>query len=267
MANFIVGDIQGCYSGLTRLLDKAGFVAGRDTLWAVGDLVARGPDSLKTLSFLYGLGDSFHCVLGNHDLHFLAVSQGLKPVKKSDNLEALLGAKALPRYIDWLRQFPLAARPDKRHLVAHAGLYPSWSFADALSLSNEIHELLRGPHWITLLSDMYGNDPDSWSPELTHSARFRFIINAFTRMRFLDSKERLEFACKSTPAQAPEDLHPWFTVANPNLKSSQRVVFGHWAALMGETASKQFIGLDTGYVWGNQMTLYHLESRETIQVG
>lgn len=264
MANYIVGDIQGCLAGLLPLLEKVNFDRKVDKLWAVGDLVARGPESLETLLFLRDLEGAFDCVLGNHDLHFLAIHAGLKAAKKSDLLEPLLTSKEVDGLAKWLRRKPLAVRPDKDTLISHAGLYPQWSFKKAIKLSDEVSEVLNGKGYKTLLSCMYGSEPRKWSNELAGYARLRFIINAFTRMRFITQQTSLEFDTKISPKIAAKNLKPWFEITNPKLKKQQTVVFGHWATLMGKTNSTQFIGLDTGYVWGNHMSLYHLESKETV---
>ena len=266
MATYLVGDIQGCYDGLERLLAEVEFNPAKDTLIGVGDLIARGPDSLKTLKYLYKLGDSFNTVLGNHDLHFLAITQGIAYAKQNDQLTPLLNDKNLSRYIEWLRQFPLALRLDKNSLVAHAGLYPTWSFKKAVALSDEVCESLTGKHWREMLTKMYGAEPRLWNNQLSGQSRNRFIINAFTRMRFLTLGKALEFNTKSSPSNSPKTLHPWFLFKNKKLKDNQRVFFGHWASLMGNTGNEQYIGLDTGYVWGNQMTLFNLKKNELVSV-
>jgi bis(5'-nucleosyl)-tetraphosphatase (symmetrical) len=260
MSNYIVGDIQGCYSGLRKLLKKADFDPAHDKLWAVGDLIGRGPESLQTLRFLYSLGDRFETVLGNHDLHLLAIYCGIRLVKPADKLDELLAAKKLPTYIKWLRSKHLAIKLDEHTLLTHAGLYPLWSVDKALSLSAEVSELLSGKHWKSLLQHMYSNEPSCWSKTLQDNPRRRFIINAFTRMRYLENGCELELNCTTSPELAPEGLSPWFTVPNKKLKTKQKVIFGHWASLQGNTHSTQFIALDTGYVWGQSMTLLNLEN-------
>ena len=260
MANYIVGDIQGCFSGLRHLLKKVKFNPKTDKLWAVGDLVGRGPESLETLNFLHSLGDSFDTVLGNHDLHLLAVSCGFRLAKPADKFDVLLASKKLPTYIKWLRNKPLALMIDKNTLMTHAGLYPSWSFKTALSLSAEVSQKLQNEDWKSLLEKMYGNTPSTWSPALTNIPRWRFIINAFTRMRFIENQSQLNFDCKSSPALAPQNLTPWFQIRNETLKKNQRVIFGHWAALQGDTQSEKIIALDTGYVWGQTLTILNAQT-------
>lgn len=259
MAHYIVGDIQGCYRGLRKLLKKVQFDASRDHLWAVGDLVARGDDSLSTLEFLYDMGDQFHTVLGNHDLHLIAIANGIRNAKPNDNLGPLMASPALPRLIDWLRQQPLARRIDKHTLLVHAGLYPQWSLKRCEKLSEKVSKRLRSDNHIELLQQMYGNHPTHWSPELSGMDQLRFVINACTRMRFLERDGALNFAAKESPTSAPTSIEPWFNIENSNLKPKQRVIFGHWAALNGLNSHSQYFGLDTGYVWGGALTALRLE--------
>jgi bis(5'-nucleosyl)-tetraphosphatase (symmetrical) len=264
VATYIVGDIQGCYSGLRKLLKKAKFDSNKDKLWAVGDLVGRGPEALETLQYLNSLGKSFDTVLGNHDLHLLAIYCGFRTAKPGDRLDVLLGSEQLKTYVKWLRQKPLAAMVNKHTIITHAGLYPLWSFEKALSLSSEVSEQLTGKNWQDLLAAMYNNEPSIWSKNLEDIPRWRFIINAFTRMRYIKEGAHLDFDCKTAPGCAPEAFSPWFKVENSKLSKKQQVVFGHWAALEGKTESKRFIGLDTGFVWGQSMTLLNLDSGNKI---
>ncbi len=263
--NVVVGDIQGCLAGLQKLLAAVDFDPAQDQLFAVGDLIGRGPDSLGTAEYLMGLGNCFQAVLGNHDLNFLAVSQGFKQAKESDRLGPLLASPKLPDIVKWFRQLPLAHKVSDDLFMVHAGLYPKWSTDDLLAHSGEISEVLRGEHWLSLLKNMYGREPHKWSPDLTDIARHRFIINACTRMRYVHSLDHLDFDNNGHPQNAPNHLTPWFQVNNPALKNN-RIVFGHWAALKGLTSSAQFIGLDTGYVWGQKMTALRLETSEFISV-
>jgi len=264
--NFIIGDIQGCYEGLQRLLDKVSFNPEQDTLHGVGDLVARGEDSLSTLRFLRSLGPRFHSVLGNHDLHLLAVANGIKKPKKDDKLAPLLAAPDLPELVDWLRQFPLATQVGKQHTLVHAGLYPAWSTEKLLMLSEEVSQHLQSACYADLLEIMYGNTPRVWEDTLSGTKRLRFIINACTRMRYLNKTMHLEFETKTHPSQSPASLAPWFTFPNPFIRADETLVFGHWAALAGDTNHPQFVGLDTGYVWGNSLTMLHIETNQLISV-
>lgn len=267
---FVIGDIQGCYEGLRRVLDKANFDPEKDKLFAVGDLVARGEDSLKTLRFLKSLGTRLASVLGNHDLHLLAVANGIRKAKKSDNLAPLLNATDLPELLDWLRQFPLAKEIAPHTVMIHAGLYPLWSVEESIALSEEVSSILRNDEYVAFLAKMYGNAPDKWSPDLTGTDRLRFIVNACTRMRFLKPDAQLEFDSKVHPNAVSHStnstLVPWFEYPNKQLKEDDAVVFGHWAALSGQTNNRQFIGLDTGYVWGQSMTLLNLTEKTLISV-
>ncbi|MCZ8529526.1 symmetrical bis(5'-nucleosyl)-tetraphosphatase [Alteromonas sp. PRIM-21] len=267
---YVIGDIQGCYDGLRRVLDKVEFDETNDKLFAVGDLVARGEDSLSTLRFLKSLGSQFSSVLGNHDLHLLAVVNGIRKAKKSDKLEPLLYAADLTELVDWLRQFPLAAKLDEQSIMVHAGLYPQWSIDECVSLSDEVSNILKSDDYATFLSKMYGNTPDKWSDKLEDDERLRFIVNACTRMRFVHTDGTLDFDNKSHPSTVSNSpnstLKPWFEVENTKLTTSQRVIFGHWAALSGHTNNSQFVGLDTGYVWGQSMTLLNLDTSALISV-
>lgn len=261
---YVIGDIQGCYNGLRQILDKANFDPAQDKLYAVGDLVARGEDSLSTLRFLKSLGKSFSSVLGNHDLHFLATLNGIHRPKKADNLEPLLNANDVHELETWLRQFPLALRLNKKTLIVHAGLYPLWSIKDIVALSDEVSDILKGPDYVAFLNTMYGNTPVKWNSNLSEEERRRFTVNACTRMRFVSQDGELNFENKSHPDSATDEIKPWFEVSNSKLKPKHRVIFGHWAALAGETDSSQFIGLDTGYVWGQNLTLLNDTTGELI---
>jgi bis(5'-nucleosyl)-tetraphosphatase (symmetrical) len=229
-----------------------------DKLWAVGDLIGRGPEALETIELLYSLGDAFETVLGNHDLHFLAVHCGIKTDKPADKLSKLLSSENIDKYVHWLRQKPLALCITPNILLTHAGLYPQFSFKQALAFSAEISKQLQSDSWQRLLKSMYGSEPRLWQNSLSEYPRWRFIINAFTRMRFLQNNA-LEFSHKGPPDKAEDGLIPWFKVANHSLLDGQKVIFGHWAAVGGETEDKRFIALDTGYVWGQQLTLINLE--------
>ena len=267
---FVVGDIQGCYDGLRRLLDKAHFNPSSDMLYAVGDLVARGGDSLSTLRFLRDLGANFSTVLGNHDLHLLAVANGIRKAKKSDKLTPILNAADLPDLLHWLRQFPLASKIDSNTLIVHAGLYPQWSINKCIALSDEVSLALKSDNYVNFLTEMYGNQPDSWSPDLPAQDRLRFVVNACTRMRFVQQSGKLDFCNKSHPDSVPasqrKTLVPWFEHSNEQLSTTEKVIFGHWAALSGETCNPKFIGLDTGYVWGQSMSLLCTDTNEIIRV-
>jgi bis(5'-nucleosyl)-tetraphosphatase (symmetrical) len=266
MAIFIVGDIQGCFNGLKRLLRKVDFCPKNDRLIAVGDLIGRGTQPLETLDYLYSLEDRFDTVLGNHDLHLLAIYAGVRKAKPGDKLETLLASPKLKTHINWLRHKPLALLANQNTLVTHAGLYPQWSVKKALKFSLEVSEQLKARDWKEFLTEMYGNQPETWQKNLVGRERLRFIVNAMTRMRFIKNHNELDFSCKTSPDSAPNDLVPWYKVSNQKLKANQKVVFGHWASLSGDTRDDQFCSLDTGYVWGQAMTLLNLSSGKLYSV-
>lgn len=264
MQNFVIGDIQGCYKGLRSLLKKAKFDPNKDKLWAVGDLVARGPNSLETLKYLHDLGAHFETVLGNHDLHLIAMAHGLNTPKAADKLDPLMQHKSFSKLIDWLMTKPLAAKPSKGVFISHAGLYPAWSVKEALRLSDEVTADLRN-NASAFLKEMYGNTPTLWEQQLDGAKKNRFVVNAFTRMRYLDGLE-LEFKTKCSPELSPPNLQPWFEVNNAKLKPKSVIIFGHWASLMGNTQKKNIIGLDTGYVWGKELSLYQIETKQFFRL-
>lgn len=269
MALYLVGDIQGCYAELDSLLERVAFNPQFDRLWAVGDLVARGPDSLAVLQLFQQLGAAATTVLGNHDLHLLSVLSGVKPPKPADQLDALL---ALPNQqrdalIDWLCQCPLLLQ-QQQLVVTHAGIYPWWTVQAAAEYAQEVSISLQAAwqqqrlsSWLTT---MYGNQPAQWHDQLQGEQRIRFIINAFTRMRFCYADGRLDFAAKHAPTESPAatELIPWFELWQP---SDYRLVFGHWAALAGATGRDDVIGLDSGCVWGEHLTLWRWPDGQSWQ--
>lgn len=259
MANYIIGDIQGCLDELQLLLDSAQFDANKDTLWFAGDLVARGPKSLETLRFVKSLSSSAKVCLGNHDLHLIAVSLGLHKAKPKDKTQPILDAKDGEELLYWLRQQPLLLEHDE-FVVCHAGISPQWSLDQARHFAQQVETHLQGDHWQQLIAEMYGNQPDYWLPELSGIDLWRYTINAYTRMRFCDSAGRLDMACKLPPAEVvSSNLVPWFE--HPNRQPLDKtVLFGHWAAL-GGYVSEAVIGLDTGCVWGGELTMIRWEDK------
>lgn len=255
MAIYLVGDIQGCYSELKALLAQVDFDKHKDQLWVAGDLVARGPDSYLTLKYLYSLGSSVKAVLGNHDLHLLAIYAGLKKAKKSDLLDELLSAPDAEELIDWLAQQPLLRQlPNEEAYLSHAGLSPQWDISTAKKMARFVAEKLKSNERNNWLSVMYGEKPCDWHEANSEQERFRYAVNAFTRMRFCNVKGHLDFECKDSPNNAPNSVIPWYDSKCAHL-SKVEWVFGHWAALMGVVPHKNLYALDTGCVWGGHLTL------------
>ena len=254
MATYIVGDIQGCLRSLKSLLEHIGF-ASSDCLWCVGDLVNRGPDSLDTLRFVRTLGPRFRTVLGNHDLHFLAMVYGGHPHRGGDTMEALLDAPDCPELADWLRHQPLLI-VGSGYLVVHAGIPHIWDRTTAIGNAREVETVIRSTAHGAFFKHMYGDEPPLWDAHLTGMARHRAITNYFTRMRLVDPSGRMDFTHKGELAGLPTGFSPWFDYPS---RIAETVYFGHWAALNGQTGQAQRIGLDTGCVWGRQLTAVRLE--------
>jgi bis(5'-nucleosyl)-tetraphosphatase (symmetrical) len=256
MATYAVGDIQGCYSQLRRLLDRCRFDPPRDRLWLVGDLVNRGPHSLAVLRFVKSLKDRAVTVLGNHDLHLLVVAAGYAKQHSGDTLGAILRAPDRDELLDWLRHRPMmhAARG---YALVHAGLLPQWTVAKALKLAREVETALRGPECNELLKCMYGNRPAHWNDALKGYDRLRVITNALTRLRVCTRDGRMEFAHKGKPVDLPKGYMPWFDVPHRRNRST-RIIWGHWAAL-GLNTDGNAIAIDSGCVWGGPLTAYRLE--------
>lgn len=268
MAIYLVGDIQGCFNELSALLSRVNFDTKKDTLYLAGDLVARGPNSLETLRFVKSLGSSAKVVLGNHDLHLLAVHAGIKKAKKSDNLTALLSAPDVDELMDWLAAQPLLQKistisdrsnkkiiePKDTAYMSHAGISPQWQLSDAIAQANIIQTKLASSERKTWLALMYGEQPNSWHNAQTEVEKFRYSINAFTRMRFCFSDGSLEFIHKGSPKNlSTNSVMPWYELSTTINHTAW--VFGHWAALMGQTSHDNIYPLDTGCVWGNQLTM------------
>ena len=259
MAVYAVGDIQGCYDPLMRLLEKAKFDPHKDTLYCVGDLVNRGPKSLKTLRFLMSLGDKCKTVLGNHDIHLLAMLYGAREPKENDTLSKILKASDAQEISDWLRSRPLLFKSKKhKTILCHAGIYPWWSLKKASLLANEVEDLFsKQDSCIKLLNKIYSNEPIKWSNTLTGYDRYRFIINSLTRMRFCAPNGNLNFTESGYTGKINKTRIPWFDYPNPSLKG-WRIVFGHWSSA-GFLLRSNYLGLDTGCVWGGHLTLVQLQ--------
>lgn len=260
MAIFAIGDIQGCVMPLEQLLGRIGFEPTTDQLWLTGDLINRGPNSLATLQLLRSFGNSVITVLGNHDLHFLAVASGVQKPRRGDTLATLLKSPDLGDIVDWLRARPLM-HCDKsiKTILVHAGIYPGWSRKQAAALACEVESALQGENHVEFIRAMYGNRPSKWGSDLAPEDRFRFIVNTFTRMRYCDRKGNLNLAQKGPPGSQPNRYRPWYE--HENMKChSWRIVFGHWASL-GCRQIGRFISLDSGCVWGGKMTAAQLDSQ------
>ncbi len=255
MAVYAIGDLQGCYDALQKLLDLIEFDERRDQLWFTGDLVNRGPDSLKSLRFIKSLDNAAVTVLGNHDLHLLAVATTSQKQKKRDTLDEILSAPDRDELIDWLRNKPLLYHTAPYFLI-HAGLPPQWDSQQTKYCAAEVESVLHGPDYPQFLAEMYGNTPDRWHNKLEGIDRLRFITNCFTRMRYCDQAGRLDFQHKGPPGNQPPELVPWFQA--PHRKSSDmKIIFGHWSTL-GLYQENQCYGIDTGCLWGGKLTALRL---------
>ncbi len=261
MAIYLVGDIQGCYQELQALLAQVGFDKNNDQLYVAGDLVARGPDSLATLRFIKSLKQSAKVVLGNHDLHLLAVYAGIKKVKKQDLLTELLAAHDIHELMHWLIQQPLLQQiGNDNAYMSHAGISPQWHLQDAIEQAEKAHQKLVSPEKDYWLRAMYGEQPNDWQQTYSAEDKFRYTINAYTRMRYCDENKHLEFEQKLAPdsllpikKQSKTKLVPWYELSG--VINTTTWVFGHWAALMGQCSHNNIYALDTGCVWGNHLTL------------
>ncbi|MCW8906969.1 MAG: symmetrical bis(5'-nucleosyl)-tetraphosphatase [Sedimenticola sp.] len=254
MAVYAIGDVQGCYRELLQLLKKLNYKPDRDRLWFAGDLVNRGPESLQTLRFVKGLGDGATVVLGNHDLHLLAMSQGnLKHADKDHTLDDILQAPDRDELLEWLRQQPLMHHCTERNFsMIHAGLPPQWDLQKALDCAAEVEAVLRGDQLHGFCMAMYGNQPERWSESLQGMDRLRFITNCFTRLRYCDQEGNLLLKAKQAPGQHDPACQPWFSLPQ-RASRDQRIVFGHWSTL-GYHVSHNTWCLDTGCLWGGQLS-------------
>lgn len=264
MATYAIGDIQGCSASLTALLNRVSFDPARDRLWLVGDLVNRGPESLKTLRFVRDLGSAAVTVLGNHDLYLLMVACGsVRSRAKDDTLQAVLDAPDREALLSWLRTRPLM-HVENGFAMVHAGLLPGWTVARARDLAREVEGALAGPYHSELLHHMWGSEPSAWRDDLRDHERMRVIVNAMTRMRFCTADGVMDFKVKGEVSRAPKGFMPWFDV--PGRKSADTtVVVGHWSAL-GLKITPNLLALDSGCLWGRELTAVRLEDRVVFQV-
>ncbi len=262
MATYAIGDIQGCYDELRRLLDDVEFDPTHDRLWLVGDIVNRGPQSLAVLRFLRSLGNRAVVTLGNHDLHLLVVAAGVRKPHRSDTLDQLLAAPDRDELLDWLRRQRLM-HVEMGYAMVHAGLLPQWSIAQALALAQEVEAVLQGPDYGEFLQHMYGNHPTHWDDALTGYDRLRVVVNAMTRLRLCTPAGVMEFSHKTGLKGMPPGYLPWFDMPDRASRGTP-LVFGHWAAL-GLLLRTDVLGLDSGCAWGRQLTALRLEDRRVFQ--
>ncbi len=258
MATYAIGDVQGCFDELRALLNEIKFDPTEDRLWFAGDLVNRGQKSLEVLRFVKSLGDRAITVLGNHDLHLLAVVQGRRSPLAKDQMEAILNAPDRDELCDWLRQQPLLHRDDELgYVMLHAGLPPQWSLDDAEARAAEVEHVLRSDESAEFINHMYGNEPAQWSDELAGWARLRFITNCLTRLRFCDEQGRLELNEKGAPGSQPEGYQPWFDL-RAHQHDEHPILFGHWSTL-GMRLPGNVHALDTGCVWGGRLSALRID--------
>lgn len=267
MSDYAIGDVQGCYEPLQRLLEHIHFDEKKDRLWFVGDLVNRGPESLAVLQFIYALPIAAQITLGNHDLHLLGSLFGGRPWKGDDDtLQQIINSPHAEELGHWLRQQSILCHSEALNLVmCHAGISPLWDLAQAKSLAQELENALRGEHYKEFLALMYGNMPNIWAQDLVGIDRLRLITNYFTRMRFCDAHGKLELDYKGTIKSAPQGIYPWYEVpVRREIKAD--IVFGHWAALMGECSQPNMYAIDTGCIWGGPLTALRLQDRQRFSV-
>ena len=264
MATYAIGDLQGCYQSFRCLLEQLKFNPDRDQLWLCGDLVNRGPESLKTLQLCYDLRDNLISVLGNHDLHMLAVISGAVAPKRKDTFQDILESKQKDKLAEWLISCPLM-HENEQWVISHAGIYPGWDLATAGNCAREVETVLRDPNLRqTFFRNMYGNSPEYWSEELTGHQRLRMITNLFTRMRVIADDGAINLAYKNSADSAPLGTLPWYQWTHRR-PLEKKLLFGHWAALEGKTSNPEVIALDTGCVWGNQLSAFCLETGNWVR--
>ncbi len=263
MATYAIGDVQGCYEELRGLIAAIGFDPVRDRLWFVGDLVNRGPASLEVLRYVRDLGECVVTVLGNHDLHLIAIALGTAKPRGGDTLEAVLGAPDRDELISWLRARPML-HAEEGYVLVHAGLLPQWSVDQAATLAREVEAALRGPEHRKFFKHMYGSKPARWNDSLEGWDRLRVIVNAMTRMRFCSAEGEMEFASKGETTSAPEGFMPWFEAAGRK-SAGTMLICGHWSA-QGLRVMPDLLALDTGCVWGGKLTAIRLQDRKLTQV-
>ena len=269
--NYVIGDVQGCFEALKALLKKIQFDPDQDFIWFAGDLVARGENSIGALRFIKKLADRgvAATVLGNHDLNLLACARGIKEVKAKDNTRDVIDAIDSDELIDWLRKQPLCLFPNETTVLTHAGIPCNWTVAQVADFAKEVEAVVGHDDFSVMdqfLKEMYGTQPDIWAEDLTGHARLRCITNYLTRMRLTDAQGRLEFSFKDALDEPmPKGFQPWFEFES-KATETHHVIFGHWAALEGQTISDHIQNVDGGCVWGNQLIAYRLEDKAIFRV-
>lgn len=267
MARYIIGDVHGCYKPLKALLKKIEFDIKKDELWFVGDILNRGPDSLKTLQFIMRLGSAAKMVLGNHELHLLAAYAGLKKFQnKTDTLLPIIEHKKVDKMIDWLRHQPLIIRDKKQKIaMVHAGIPPQWTIKKAMKKSRKVEKILQSKNWKKrIVNDFFGNQPDYWSSKLSAKEKIRYTVNALARMRYCDKKGTLDFDLKMHPDQTPKkaNLKPWF-MWEERKATNYQIYFGHWSTL-GVIDAYNIHTTDLGCLWGGNLTAYCIDTQQRI---
>jgi len=261
MACYIVGDIQGCLKPLKALLKKVNFNRDNDLLISAGDLINRGPESLATLQFCMNLGDAFKMVLGNHDLHFLAIAEGTREPGKKDTIQEILDAPDRNEIAYWLRQHPLMLSYKGFHIV-HAGIPHIWTIEQAQNLANEVSRAIQSPHRKSYFEHMYGNSPEVWQDSLSGDERLRVITNYLTRMRFCSHMGELELKTKNKSIMS-KPFKPWFE--HQRNEKNIKIIFGHWASLKGKPFGPDVFAMDTGYIWGGTLRMMNLETKQLYE--
>ena len=257
MATYAIGDLQGCFTELEKLLTKIKFDPNHDEVWFVGDLVNRGPQSLESIQFVRQLGTSAKCVLGNHDVHLIACYVGAQTCKPTSSLQQILTHIEADKIINWLREQPLMYVDSKLDwIMVHAGLLPQWDLSTAQDCAQQVENLLRSDNYAEFLIQAYGDEPKQWQSELNDIDRWRLILNAFTRIRMCDHEGNIDLDYKGPLGKQPKHLYAWFDV--PRKSQDLKIIFGHWSAL-GLKNKNNLLALDTGCLWGNQLTAARID--------
>ncbi len=265
MAIYAIGDIQGCFDDLQRLIEKINFNPATDSLWFCGDIINRGPKSLETIRFIKQLGNNAVTVLGNHDLHFLAVAYVTDKPSKHDTFDDILKAEDRDELVDWLRQQKLFHfDPEHNISMVHAGIPPSWTIEDARRYAAEMENVLKAENPKDFFEHMYGNQPRQWHEQLKGWDRYRYITNVFTRMRFCDTDGRPDFKFKGDIGSQPEHLIPWFLYKDRQTKNDE-IIFGHWSTLSNVDANNIY-PIDTGCLWGGKLTALKISNEGRVQI-